>query len=90
MYFIFGILTILITVFAIQVLFILTCDYIDLKTLLILMLLHMSGSAFSILSLNNSSIILKYLVFLLTIAIILSSSILARNHYKKFKEKQRP
>ena len=90
MYFIFGILTILITVFAIQVLFILTCDYIDLKTLLILMLLHMSGSAFSILSLNNSSIILKYLVFLLTIEIIFSSSILTKNHYKKFKEKQRP
>lgn len=90
MYFIFGILTILITVFAIQVLFILTCNYIDLKTLLILMLLHMSGSALSILSLNNSSIILKYLVFLLTIAIIFSSSILTRNHYKKFKEKQRP
>ena len=45
MYFIFGILTILITVFAIQVLFILTCDYIDLKTLLILMLLHMSSQA---------------------------------------------
>lgn len=90
MYFIFGILTVLITVFAIQVLFILTCDYIDLKTLLILMLLHMSGSALSILSLNNSSIILKYLVFLLTIAIIFLSNIFTRNHYKKFKEKRRP
>lgn len=86
MYFTIGILMVLITVFAIQVLFILTCDYIDLKTLSILMLLYMSGSAISILLLGNGSIVVKCLVFLVAVIIIFSSSILTRNHYKKLKK----
>ena len=86
----FGILIVLITFFAIQVLFILTCDYIDLKTLSILMLLHMSGTALSILLSGNGSIVVKCLIFLVTVIVIYSSSILTRNHCKKFKEKQKP
>lgn len=85
-----GILIVLITFFAIQVLFILTCDYIDLKTLSILMLLHMSGTALSILLSGNVSIVVKCLIFLVTVIVIYSSSILTRNHCKKFKEKQKP
>ena len=85
-----GILIVLITFFAIQVLFILTCDYIDLKTLSILMLLHMSGTALSILLSGNGSIVVKCLIFLITVIVIYSSSILTRNHCKKFKEKQKP
>ena len=73
MFFLIWVPIILITVFAIQVMFILTCDYIDLKTLSILLLLHMAGGAFSILSSNNSSIILKCLVSLVIIVIIFSS-----------------
>lgn len=83
MYFSIVILTVLIAVFAIQVMFILTCDYIDLKTLLILLLFHMLGSALSILSSNNNSLLLKCLIFLVTIVIIFSSSIVARNYCKK-------
>ena len=85
-----GILIVLITFFAIQVLFILTCDYIDLKTLSILMLLHMSGTALSILLSGNGSIVVKCLIFLVTVIVIYSSSILTRNHCKNFKEKQKP
>lgn len=85
-----GILIVLITFFAIQVLFILTCDYIDLKTLSILMLLQMSGTALSILLSGNGSIVVKCLIFLVTVIVIYSSSILTRNHCKKFKEKQKP
>ena len=81
-----GILIVLITFFAIQVLFILTCDYIDLKTLSILMLLHMSGTALSILLSGNGSIVVKCLIFLVTVIVIYSSSILTRHHCKKFKE----
>jgi hypothetical protein len=84
-----GILIVLITFFAIQVLFILTCDYIDLKTLSILMLLHMSGAALSILLSGNGSIVVKCLVFLVAVIIIYLSSVLTRNHYKKLK-KQKP
>ena len=80
---------VLITFFAIQVLFILTCDYIDLKTLSILMLLHMSGAALSILLSGNGSIVVKCLVFLVAVIIIYLSSVLTRNHYKKLK-KQKP
>ena len=90
MYYTIGILIVLITFFAIQVLFILTCDYIDLKTLSILMLLHMSGTALSILLSGNGSIVVKCLIFLVTVIVIYSSSILTRNHCKKFKEKQKP
>lgn len=83
-----GILIVLITFFAIQVLFILTCDYIDLKTLSILMLLHMSGSALSILLSGNGSIVVKCLIFLVTVIVIYSSSVLTRNHYKELKKRK--
>ena len=65
------------------------CDYIDLKTLSILMLLHMSGAALSILLSGNGSIVVKCLVFLVAVIIIYLSSVLTRNHYKKLK-KQKP
>lgn len=83
MVFLIGIPLILITVLGIQLMFIFKCDYIDFKILLILPLLHMAGSAFSILSSNNNSLLLKCLVFLVTIVIIFSSSIVTRNYCKK-------
>lgn len=83
MVFLIGIPLILITVLGIQLMFIFKYDYIDFKILLILPLLHMAGSAFSILSSNNNSLLLKCLVFLVTIVIIFSSSIVTRNYCKK-------
>lgn len=74
---------ILLIVLFIQLIFVMKVDYIDFKTLLILPLLHMAGSAFSILSSNNNSLLLKCLVFLVTIVIIFSSSIVTRNYCKK-------
>ena len=88
MVFLIGIPLILITVLGIQLMFIFKCDYIDFKILLILLLLHMAGNAFSILSSNNNSLLLKCLVFLVTIVIIFSSSIVTRNYCKKTKNKK--
>jgi len=88
--FIIGIPIILIGVLGIQLMFIVECDYIDLKIMMILFLLHMSGTAFSILLSGNGSIAVKCLIFLVTVIVIYSSSILTRNHCKKFKEKQKP
>lgn len=90
MVFLVGIPIILLIVLFIQLIFVTKGDYIDFKTLLILLLFHMTGIAFSILSSNNNSIILKCLILLATIIIIFSSSIFTRNYYKKNKNKQKP
>lgn len=87
--FVIGIPIILIGVLGIQLMFIFECDYIDLKIMMILFLLHMSGAALSILLSGNGSIVVKCLVFLVAVIIIYLSSVLTRNHYKKLK-KQKP
>lgn len=88
--FIIGIPIILIGVLGIQLIFILECDYINLKIMMILVLLHMSGSALSILLSGNGSIVVKCLIFLVTVIVIYSSSLLTKNHYKKLNKKQNP
>lgn len=88
--FIIGIPIVLIGIMGIQLMFILGCDYIDLKIMMILFLLHMSGTAVSILLSENSSIIIQGLIFLVTVIVIYLSSILTRNHYKKLNKKQKP
>lgn len=88
--FIIGIPIILIGVLGIQLMFIFECDYIDLKITMILFLLHMSGTALSILLSGNGSIVVKCLIFLVTVTVIYSSSVLTRNHYKKLNKKQKP
>ena len=85
MFFLVGIPIILIVVFATQLMFILNCDYIDLKTMLKLLSLHVLGTSISILA-ENSSIIIQCLTFLVTVIVIYSSSILTRNHYKELKK----
>lgn len=87
MFFLIGIPIILIFVFAVQLMFILSCDYIDLKTMLILLSLHVLGASISILA-ENSSIIIQCLTFLVTVIVIYSSSILTRNHYKELKKRK--
>lgn len=87
MFFLVGIPIILIVVFTTQLMFILSCDYIDLKTMLILLSLHVSGTLISILA-ENSSIIIQCLTFLVTVIVIYSSSVLTRNHYKELKKRK--
>lgn len=87
MFFLVGIPIILIVVFATQLMFILSCDYIDLKTMLILLSLHVLGTLISILA-ENSSIIIQCLTFLVTVIVIYSSSVLTRNHYKELKKRK--
>lgn len=87
MFFLVGIPIILIVVFATQLMFILNCDYIDLKTMLILLSLHVLGTSISILA-ENSSIIIQCLTFLVTVIVIYSSSVLTRNHYKELKKRK--
>ena len=88
--FIIGIPIILIGILGIQLIFILECDYIDLKIMMILILLHISGSAVSILLSENGSIIVQCLIFLVTVIVIYSSSIITKNYYKKLNKKQNP
>ena len=87
MFFLVGIPIILIVVFATQLMFILSCDYIDLRPMLILLSLHVSGTLISILA-ENSSIIIQCLTFLVTVIVIYSSSVLTRNHYKELKKRK--
>lgn len=88
--FVIGIPIILIGVLGIQLMFIVNCDYIDLKIMMILFLLHMSGTALSILLSGNGSIVVKCLIFLVTVIVIYSSSIITKNYYKKLNKKQNP
>lgn len=88
--FVIGIPIILIGVLGIQLMFIFECDYIDLKIMMILFLLHMSGTALSILLSGNGSIVVKCLIFLVTVIVIYSSSIITKNYYKKLNKKQNP
>jgi hypothetical protein len=88
--FVIGIPIILIGVLGIQLMFIFECDYINLKIMMILFLLHMSGTALSILLSGNGSIVVKCLIFLVTVIVIYSSSIITKNYYKKLNKKQNP
>ena len=88
--FVIGIPIILIGILGIQLMFIFECDYIDLKIMMILFLLHMSGTALSILLSGNGSIVVKCLIFLVTVIVIYSSSIITKNYYKKLNKKQNP